>query len=160
MKKYALFLILAIFFSGCMPSKNKEGIKDRLNYLRQLKKEDDEKIRQVKKFELEYKSKGIKNKQANEQYIKELISYFDFLIKNAPEARTQLDWFEANKIPMNVRLSPQLAGGSSIQERRKNMDKAIWDYRMYAKRKKDLESRMKKKSPASPNELRNLQYPM
>jgi len=163
MKKIALFLIVAFVLSSlisCLPDSPEVEAKKKLARLREIKKEDGTRMKRLKKAASLYKLRGKSSRTATKEFLEELISYLDFLIETAPGVRSDLNWFERNNLPASVRLSNYLAGGKSIIEREKNARKGIWDVRMYKKRKKNYEMRLKKKEAVSQRAIFNIKFPL
>jgi hypothetical protein len=145
---------------SCLSDDPMVQYKKKLQFLREVAKADKLKMKKLKQFQNVYRLRGKRSRPAIKQFGEALIDYLDFLMANAPIVRAHLDWMEKRKLPIKVRVSILLAGGKTIAQRTKNASKGINDPRMYAKRKKNLEGRLEKRTPISPNEIRNLNHPL
>lgn len=159
MRVVALFLICC-FLLSCIAASPQAEAKKRMVYLREIAKEDKRRMKKLKHLANVYKLRGKRSRKALKDFTEGCITYLDFLMANTPVVRGHLSWLEQNKYPVNIRLSLYLTGGRNKGVREKNEAKGIYDPRMYKKRKKNLESRLKKKEPVSFNEIKNIKYPL
>ena len=159
MRWIAFFLICTMLFS-CMTSSPEAEIQKKLSRLREIKKEHQMRLKSLKKLESIYRLRGKSSRQVTRNFTEGLISYLLYLIERAPEVRSELSWLEKKRIDAKLLLSPCLTGGNNIEMRTKNMAKGIWDVRMYRKRVKNLETRLRKKERVSQNAIKHIKYPL
>ena len=156
-----IFLLVKLFFvSSCFSADPHEEAKKKYRYLREVSKEDKRRMKRLKSKQSIYRLRGKRSRVAQNDFGNELIEYLTFLIEESPKVREHLGWFEKNKKRVKVKISPYLSGGRSISKRKQNESKGIFDPRMYVKRRKNIEGRLDKKTPISPNEIKNIKYPL